>query len=159
LKKKKQLENQLQSILGKKYNLETQITTLEDATMNKETYQAMKVGHQAMKTSMKESDVEKADELMEDITEAMDQVQEMNDAMSQPLGPQLDEDDLQKELDELEEMEADELLTAMPATKKSAATNKTEEEITDVPDVEVPHHKVSSKRTEEEELAELEAMM
>ncbi|ETO29176.1 hypothetical protein RFI_07949 [Reticulomyxa filosa] len=37
LKKKKHLEGQLQSIQGKKLNLETQIMTLEDAFLNKET--------------------------------------------------------------------------------------------------------------------------
>ena len=37
LKKKKQLENQLSSIQGKKLNLETQIMALEDAHLNKET--------------------------------------------------------------------------------------------------------------------------
>jgi len=160
LKKKKQLEGQLQSIQGKKLNLETQIMALEDAYLNRETLSAMQTTSQAMKSAIRETDVEKADELMEEITEAMDQVQEMNEAMAQPLGAVMDEDELEAELAELEEMEADELLTAMPATNKSATVkNKKEEEIVDVPDVEVPTHKVAGKQSEEEELAELEAMI
>merc|ERR1712172_237060 len=63
-----------------------------------------------MKATMKESDIDKADELMEDINEAMDQVNEMNEAMSQPLGQMMDDDELEAELAELEELEADELL-------------------------------------------------
>jgi len=162
LKKKKQLEGQLQSIQGKKLNLETQIMTLEDAYLNKETLSAMQTSAVAMRTAMRESDVEKADELMEDITDAMEQVQEMNEAMAQPLGAVMDEDELEAELAELEEMEADELLTAMPATtaKSSGVDRSKDKEVDeDVPDVEVPTHKVVAKQTEEDELAELEAMI
>merc|ERR1719334_1335244 len=110
LKKKKQLENQLNSIQGKKLNLETQIMALEDAHLNKETLKAMKTSANAMKATIKESDIDKADELMEDINEAMDQVNEMNEAMSQPLGQMMDDDELEAELAELKELEADELL-------------------------------------------------
>merc|ERR1712130_341272 len=113
LKKKKQLENQLQSIQGKKLNLETQIMALEDAHLNKETLKAMKTSANAMKATVKESDLDKADELMEDMNEAMDQINEMNEAMSQPLGQVMDDDELEAELAELEELEADELLNEM----------------------------------------------
>jgi len=149
----------LQSIQGKKLNLETQIMTLEDASLNKETLSAMQTGTQAMRSAIHEADVDKADELMEDVNEAMGQVQEMNEAMAQPLGPVIDEDELEADLAELEEMEADELLTAMPATNvKNKDVTKEKEEL-DIPNVEVPTHKISSKQTEEDELAELEAMV
>eukprot|EP01083_Nonionella_stella_P093514 262119_1 len=95
LKKKKEYEKQLESIQSDKLNLETQIMALEDATLNAETF--------------KEADLDKADELMEDINEAMN-VNEMNEAMSQPLGVMMDDDELEAELAELEELEADELL-------------------------------------------------
>mmetsp|Transcript_8254 Transcript_8254/g.12792 ORF Transcript_8254/g.12792 Transcript_8254/m.12792 type:complete len:228 (+) Transcript_8254:93-776(+) len=158
LKKKKQLETQLQSIQGKKLNLETQIMALEDAHLNKETLQAMKTSANAMKATVKESDLDKADELMEDINEAMDQVNEMNEAMAQPLGMPLDEDELEAELAELEEMEADELLNDMSDApqKNSAATNNN---FDDFNSVEVPSGPIKQKPAEEDELAELEAMM
>jgi len=151
------LDNQFQSIQGKKLNLETQIMTLEDAYLNKETLTAMQTSAVAMRNAMREGEVDRADELMEDINEAMDQVQELNDAMSQPLGAVMDENELEAELAELEEMEADELLSEMPATTtKPIATTRQKE--TNVPDVEVPTHKIA-KRTEEDELAELEALV
>jgi len=161
LKKKKQLESQLQSIQGKRLNLETQIMTLEDVYVNKETIGAMQTGATAMRAAMTENDVEKADELMEDINDAMDQVVEMNEAMSQPLGAAMDENELEAELAELEEMEADELMTKMPATtaKNTGTAKKQKEEDVEVPDVEVPTHKVLSKKTEDDELAELEALI
>ncbi|ETO29177.1 hypothetical protein RFI_07950 [Reticulomyxa filosa] len=67
------------------------------------------------------------------------------------------QDELQAELDELEELEADELLSDMPAT---SAKKKVVEKETEVPDIEVPTHKVAAKKkTEDDELAELEAMI
>ena len=76
----------------------------------------MKTSAQAMKQTVKEADLDKAEDLMDDIQEAMDQVQEMNDAMSQPIGylNDIDDAELEAELDELDQLDADELLTAAP---------------------------------------------
>lgn len=66
-----------------------------------------------MKGTVKESSLDKADELMEDLNENMDMINEMNEAMSPPTGNMLDDDELEAELAELEEMEADDLLEGM----------------------------------------------
>jgi len=120
----------------------------------------MKTSAAAMKSSVKEADLDKADELMDDINEAMDAVQEMNEAMSQPLGQVMDDDELEAELAELEEMEADEILSDLPSAHVNKAHAEMEEEL-DLP--EAPSKKVAKQKVEEEnedaELAELEAMM
>jgi len=157
-KKKKQLEIQLQSIQGKKLNLDTQIMALEDAHLNKETLESMRIGTAALKTAMKDTDVDKTEDIMEEITEEMDKIAEINGAMSQPLGPVMDEDELEAELAELEELEADELLSDMPTTTQKYTGVKKETEL-DIPDIEVPSHKIKPKSTEDDELAELEAMV
>merc|ERR1712045_645372 len=143
---------------GKKLNLETQIMALEDAHLNKETLKAMKTSANAMKATVKESDLDKADELMEDINEAMDQVNEMNEAMSQPLGQVMDDDELEAELAELEELEADELLNDMTDVPIS---NKPQQNMDSDPLSELPNapNQPINKTEEEEELAALEAMM
>merc|ERR1712187_85515 len=158
LKKKKQLENQMQSIQGKKLNLETQIMALENAHLNKETLKAMKTSANAMKATVKESDLDKADELMEDINEAMDQVNEMNEAMSQPLGQVMDDDELEAELAELEELEADELLNEM---NDVPINNKPQQNVDDDIDLDMPSAPTGKikQKDEDDELAELEAMM
>jgi len=156
LKKKKQLENQLNSIQGKKLNLETQIMALEDAHLNKETIKAMQSSAKAMKATMKESDIDKADELMEDINEAMDAVNEMNEAMAQPLGQVMDDDELEAELAELEELEADELLN--DGLMEPPMQQKQQQQQINLPDA--PNKPIAKQDAEEEdELAELEAMM
>merc|ERR1711971_513576 len=155
LKKKKQLENQLNSIQGKKLNLETQIMALEDAHLNKETMKAMKTSATAMKATMKESDIDKADELMEDINDAMDAVDEMNEAMSQPLGQVMDDDELEAELAELEELEADELLNDGLADPPMQQQQK-QADFDALPDA--PSKPIANKEAEDEdgELAALE---
>lgn len=156
LKKKKQLENQLNSIQGKKLNLETQIMALEDAHLNKETLKAMKTSANAMKATVKESDLDKADELMEDINEAMDQVNEMNEAMSQPLGQIMDDDELEAELAELEELEADELLNDIAEPPQQQKANDFDSGL--LPDA--PSKPIKPQEADEDdELAALEAMM
>lgn len=157
LKKKKQLENQLNSIQGKKLNLETQIMALEDAHLNKETLKAMKTSSQAMKATMKEDQVDQADEVMEDLNEQMDMIAEMNEAMSQPIGQMMDDDELEAELAELEELEADELLNDMAdAPQQNAASTFDANVMPDAPNSAI---KKPAAATEDDEMAELEAMM
>jgi len=156
LKKKKQLENQLQSLQGKKLNLETQIMTLEDAHLNKQTLAAMKTSANAIRSTVREADLDRADELMDEINEAIDQVHEMNEAMSQPIGPAMDETELEAELAELEELEADELINAMPQTERRSEEKVSSKDPTlDLPNV--PNKKIAKQ--EDDELAELEQMM
>jgi len=155
LKKKKQLENQLQQLQGKKFNLETQISALEDAQMNKQTIAAMQVSAKALKQTVKESDIDQAENLMEDLNEVMDQVTEFNDALSQPMGQEIDDAELENELAELDDLAADDLLDPIPQTtnKSNISPNK----VLDLPNV--PANKIPSQNEEEKELADLEQML
>jgi len=155
LKIKKGYEKQLDSIQGKKLNLETQIMALEDAHLNKETLKAMKGSANAMKATVKESDLDKVDEVMEDLTDAQDTINEMNDALAQPIGQDFDEDELENELAELEELEADELLMDMKEAPQQNAPQSTFDANV-MPDA--PSNAIKPA-TEDDEMAELEAMM
>ena len=143
----------------------------------------MKTSANAMKATVKESDLDKADELMEDMNEAMDQINEMNEAMSQPIGPMMDEDELDAELAALEELEADEMFNEMPiASQKNVQHNFDANVMPDAPDsaISLDIHSITfyvdltvnetlwfwigitdqpTAQEEEDELAELEAMM
>jgi len=158
-KKKKQLESKLQSLQGKKLNLETQIMTLEDAQLNKQTFIAMRTSANALRATVRETDLDGTDDLMDKINEAMDQVKEINDAMSQPIGPAMDEVELEAELAELEELEADELLNSMPRTENLPRQKiSAKQPIINLPNV--PENKIVARgKTEEAELAELEQVM
>lgn len=171
LKKKKKLEMQVTSMANKRLNLETQIMALEDAHINAQALKAMKGSSMALKSSIREDDLDKADETMEDISEAMDQIQEMNDAMAQPLGLDIDEDELNAELAELEDMEADDLLNEMgnvsikPKQSDLAADLEGQADSRRVSLPQVPSKPIASLPSvvegtkEDDELAELEDMM
>jgi len=113
LKRKKLYEKQIDQIYGKKTNIEVQIMTLEAAAGNTEVLSAMRKGADALKRTVKETDVDKVADVMDDINESMGLADELGEAMSVPIGPQLDEDELSKELEDMEnELNDEEMLKA-----------------------------------------------
>jgi len=106
-------EKQIDQIYGKKGNIELQIMTLEGASGNNDVLKAMKFGAEALKKSVKDTDVEKVADVMEDINESMGLADELGEALSQPIGPVMDEDELNAELEEMEnELDDADLLKA-----------------------------------------------
>jgi len=117
----------------------------------------MRQGKDALRSAIRESDIENVDDVMSDITESIQLADEMGEAMSQQIGPVMDEDDLEKELNDMEsELQTDELEDVVKdapkvPTKKIAA-----------PEVEKPTVEKTEKKSakkEEDELKELESLM
>eukprot|EP00455_Lapot_gusevi_P017719 TRINITY_DN19545_c0_g1_i2.p1 TRINITY_DN19545_c0_g1~~TRINITY_DN19545_c0_g1_i2.p1 ORF type:complete len:235 (-),score=92.54 TRINITY_DN19545_c0_g1_i2:51-755(-) len=122
LKRKKMLEKEIDQIFGKKVNVETQIMALEGAASNKEILTAMRQGTEALKASMREVNIDNVDNVMEDITEAISLADEVGEAMAQPIGPVMDETDLERELAELEgQMTEEDLMILNPPIRVPAA--------------------------------------
>jgi charged multivesicular body protein 4A/B len=117
LKRRKQYEIQQENIRGARFNLETQIMTIENAHINLETLQAMKSGSAAMKSIHGELDVDKVDDVMEEVREQMDLANEISTAISNPLGidSSIDEDELEAELERFEQEALD--ATLLETTK------------------------------------------
>jgi len=104
LKRKKTYEAQVEKIAGARMTIETQLIAIEGATVTMKTLDAMKMGAQTMKALHKNMTPEQVDDTMEEIQEQMALSNELNEAISQPLGTELiDEDDLERELEELEQ--------------------------------------------------------
>lgn len=121
LKRRKQLEIHQENIRGARFNLESQIMTIENAHINLETLKAMKAGSSAMKSIHGELDVDKVDDVMEDIREQMDLANEISTAISNPLGidSSIDEDELEAELERFEQEALDAALLDTTNTNKS----------------------------------------
>jgi len=115
----------------------------------------MRTSANAIGTIVRQSDLDRADDLMDQINEAMDQVQEMNEVMSQPIGSAMDEGELEAELAELEEIGLD----AFPSTENLPRQKiPSQKPIINLPNV--PENKIVVRgQTEEDELAELEQAM
>eukprot|EP00126_Sphaerothecum_destruens_P009590 Sdes_comp20543_c0_seq1m15250 len=112
LKRKKTYEAQIEKITGARMTIETQVLTIENANVNLEAMNAMKMGAATMKNIHGTMTIEKVDETMDEIREQMDVANEIGDAISQPVGFGIDFDDeeLNAELDELEQEELDKQL-------------------------------------------------
>jgi len=109
--------------------IEQQVMTLEGANVSLEAMNAMKMGAASMKTIHKDMNIDQVDDIMDDIREQMDIANEINEAISQPLGGEvLDEDDLLSELEGLEQESLDEQLlglgTKEPLAKLPSAPQK-----------------------------------
>jgi charged multivesicular body protein 4 len=109
LKRKKAYEEQINKLSGSRTTLETQVMTIENANVNKEAFNALKTGADALKGINGAMDVDKVDSTMDDIREQMDIADEISNAISQPVnfGAEFDEDELNEELELLEQEELD----------------------------------------------------
>ncbi|KAJ5069333.1 charged multivesicular body protein 4c [Anaeramoeba ignava] len=110
LKKKKFYEQQIEKAQSTKMTLESQMMTLEGASMNLEVIKAMKQGGDTLRQIHGELDVDSVQDLVDDIQEQFTLAEEISDAISTPLGPQMDEDELMEELEELEQQTIEEQL-------------------------------------------------
>lgn len=121
LKKKKNFQTQLDKIYSQIESLETQLEAIESANLNLATMNAMKDGAKAMKQMHGDFDIQNVDQTMDDIKDQLDVAAEISDAISRPLGNEVDEDELDEELKELEEEQLDDELTKIGEDNKKQA--------------------------------------
>lgn len=157
LKRRKQYEIQQENIRGARFNLETQIMTIENAHINLETLQAMKAGSSAMKSIHGELDIDKVDDVMDEVKEQMDLANEISQSISNPLGMDtgIDMDELEAELERFEQEALDAALletTKPPVTPVIASINPTHVAST------ASMNKSSSQPIRNDEDAELEEL-
>jgi charged multivesicular body protein 4 len=116
LKRKKRYEQQLQQIDGTLTTLEYQRETLENAKTNAEVIKTMGVAAQAFKSAHLDLDVDKVQDLKDDIAEQQELANEISNVISSPMGfdAQIDEDELMKELEDLEQESLDTQLLNIP---------------------------------------------
>jgi hypothetical protein len=117
LKRKKRYEQQLTHIDGTLTTLEYQREALENAQTNTEVLKTMGMAANAFKKAHADLDVDKVQDLKDDIAEQQELANEISNVISSPIGfdAQIDEDDLMKELEELEQEALDHQLLNIPA--------------------------------------------
>ncbi|CAF1048035.1 unnamed protein product [Brachionus calyciflorus] len=116
LKRKKRYEQQLNQIDGTLTTLEYQRESLENANTNTEVLKTMGLAAKAFKSAHLELDVDKVQDLKDDIAEQQELANEISNVISSPIGldAQLDEEELLKELEELEQETLDDQLLNIP---------------------------------------------
>ena len=107
---------QLNQIDGTLTTLEYQREALENANTNTEVLKTMGEAAKAFKYAHSELDVDKVQELKDDIAEQQDIANEIAQVISNPIGQDglYEDDDLLKELEELEQETLDEDLLKLP---------------------------------------------
>ncbi|KAF9974772.1 ESCRT-III subunit protein snf7 [Actinomortierella ambigua] len=148
LKRKKQFETQIEKILGSRLTIETQVMAIESANVNLETMKAMRAGADAMKGIHRDMDINKVDNIMEEIREQWELADEISNAISEPVGfgIDMDEDELARELEDLEQEELDKQLMDTQAQPRIGLPS-------------VPTHVPEIEDEDDAELKELQASM
>ncbi|CAG7834976.1 unnamed protein product [Allacma fusca] len=150
LLRKKRYQKQLQQLDGTLTTIEMQREALEMSHANTSILQTLKAASNALKTAHEHLKVDDVHDIMDDIAEQQEVSKEIADAISNPaaFSNDVDEEDLEKELEELTQQELDEeLLTIVTSADRSDQQNK-------IPSQEsTPRTSktIKSKQTEEEE--------
>lgn len=143
LKRKKRYEKQLQQIDGTLTTIEYQREALENANTNTEILKVMGDAAKALKGTH-DMDVDQVHDLMDEVQEQQEIANEISDAISNPVGfdRDFDEEELARELEELEQEELDETLLNVgptaaelpvpPTTEPSRPAKPAEEEDEDM---------------------------
>lgn len=148
LKRKKRIEKQLEQIDGTLTTIEYQREALENANTNTEVLKIMGSAAKALKVAHNDMDIDKVEDLMDEVREQQQIADEISNVISNPIAfdSGVDEDDLMKELEDLEQEEID---------KQLLETGETEP-LPEVPSEPVKK-KTPSKQKDDEELEELAA--
>ncbi|XP_076173819.1 charged multivesicular body protein 4-like [Ptiloglossa arizonensis] len=153
LKRKNRFAKQLQQIDGTLSTIEMQREALESANTNTAVLTTMKSAADALKSVHQDMDVDQVHDMMDDIAEQQDVAREISDAISNPVafGQDIDEDELEKELEELEQEQLDKELLGIEPT----------DELPNVPATTIPavpaRTRTKAKPEEDDDLKELEA--
>ena len=153
LNQRKKNETELDSITSSQVLLENQLFTLESAAMNKETFDVLRVGNNAIKQINKGITADVIDEIMDDIQETQDTSQQIQNMLNAPLQTIYEDAELLAELAELND-----------ASSNHSTSTSTFTSFIDLPSVPNTNPRVAVKVDEENdeimtELRELEKGM
>ncbi len=115
----------MNQIDGTLTTLEYQREALENANTNTEVLKTMGEAAKAFKAAHSELDVDKVQELKDDIAEQQDIANEIANVISTPIGQDAycDDEELLKELDDLEQENLDNNLLKLPPTSNEVLSN------------------------------------
>ncbi|XP_015792343.1 charged multivesicular body protein 4c [Tetranychus urticae] len=107
LKKKKRLDKQLEIVEDTMATLDNQRESLENANTNTEVLKNMATAARALKAVHSDMDTDKVEDLMDEVREQQQIAEEIVGVITERSGQQLDDEELLKELEEMEQEELD----------------------------------------------------
>jgi len=129
LKRKKILDKELSVIVNKKLNIERQISALGSAGLNSSIYESLKKGAEALKNGSSSVTIDEVEEVMEQQEELIDRQDAIDEALSRDLNTDISDDELLKELEELEgEVENESVTLVLPELPKKKLVSEEDNE-------------------------------
>lgn len=158
LKRKKLYETQVEQLGNFQLRIHDQMIMLEGAKATTETVEALRTGALAMKTIQKAMNIDDIDKTMDEVNENTENLKQIQEALATPIGSaaDIDEDELEAELEELEGAELEEQLLQPASTAPSTQIPAVTASQRPVP---IPQRTAPQSRTEDDELAALQAEM
>lgn len=148
LKKKKYQIQLLEKTDQQLMNLEELTHSIEYALVEKELLEGLKQGNDVLKEIHKETSIEAVEKLMDDTAEAIVYQNEIDEMLGGLISAE-DEEEIQRELDELQEQELDARLPDVPVNK--LPEREPSDIVNKIPDV--PTH-IPTEAAEEQEVEE-----
>lgn len=103
LKRRKMYASQLEGLIGTQFNIEQMTFAAQSIQDTINTVTAMKTAHKVQTQQLKQLKVGDIEKMMDDMADMMMDTEEINEVMSRNYACEVDEDDLERELDELDE--------------------------------------------------------
>lgn len=120
LKRLKLLESHMKSTTDRLLAVDQQTLSLEAVKLSVKQFDAMKLTTKTLSHYMKQTDVDKIEDLQDKLSDYIADATEVSNIMNRNLDPDFDEDDLEKELEELTRDEGNSLNVTFP----NAPTNQ-----------------------------------
>jgi hypothetical protein len=114
LKRLKLLESHMKSTTDRLLAVDQQTLSLEAVKLSVKQFDAMKLTTKTLSHYMKQTDVDKIEDLQEKLSDYIADATEVSNIMNRNLDPDFDEDDLEKELEELSRDEGNSLNVSFP---------------------------------------------
>ncbi|KAL1931331.1 hypothetical protein VTP01DRAFT_10468 [Rhizomucor pusillus] len=154
LKKKKYQEQLLERTDQQLANLEELTHSIEYALVEKQVFEGLKTGNFVLEQIHKEMSVEDVEKLMDDTAEAIAYQNEIDEILSGQISTE-DEEEILKELNELQEMEMEEQLPSVPTEALPGAEEREQAKLPPVP----THDPASTSAKEKEKGKEKQTML
>ncbi|CAM0135031.1 Vacuolar protein sorting-associated protein 20 [Umbelopsis sp. WA50703] len=136
LKKKKYQEQLLEKTDAQLMNLEDLTNSIEYAVVEKQVVEGIQQGNEVLKEIHKEMSIESVQKLMDDTADAIEYQNEIDEILSGKITAE-DEEEILKELDELQQQELEAEMpnvpNTVPAGMEHAEQNKQDEDLPAVP--------------------------
>ena len=151
LKRKKAYESQIETLENTRLNLDQQVLTLEQSILSMLVTESMVDASNSLKRVQRDMKIDDVEKTVEQVQEQVEVAKELSDALARPItGEVYDEDELERELAELEEEDLDQLVSEnLPSQKVT----------TPAPQISLPTAPSAPVEEEDEEFTALQDSM